>query len=356
MSHKVSIRDAVKSYGDFHAVDHISLEIEEGEFFTLLGPSGCGKTTLLRMIAGFNEIDGGEIYFDDKLINYVPAHKRNIGMVFQNYAVFPHMTVKENTAYGLKARKIIGTELEKRVEEGLSMMKIDNLKDRRPSQLSGGQQQRVALARAIVIHPGLMLMDEPLSNLDAKLRLEMRSVIRKIQQNLGITTIYVTHDQDEALAISDRIAVVNSGHVEQLGSPHDIYRNPANQFVANFIGKSNFIKGSSDEDGFQVLGEARFDRKLKGSYQGDILVSVRPEQITLSRQPVENGLRAKIAASTFLGTHYEYEAALDNGQMVLANQYNVHHLDVLYPGDAVNLSFSAEHMNVYTPDGKEALL
>ena len=208
MSNRVIIQNAVKRYGDFTALNGVSLDIQEGEFFTLLGPSGCGKTTLLRMIAGFNSIEGGDFYFGEKRINDVPAHKRDIGMVFQNYAIFPHLTVRENVAYGLKARKMTAKEIKPKVDEALELVQISHLADRKPNELSGGQQQRVALARAFVIEPSVLLMDEPLSNLDAKLRVQMRSVIKKLQRRLGITTIYVTHDQEEALAISDRIAVM----------------------------------------------------------------------------------------------------------------------------------------------------
>ena len=196
MSNAVIIKDAVKKYGDFIALKGVSLDIKEGEFFTLLGPSGCGKTTLLRMIAGFNSIEGGEFYFGDRLINAVPAHKRDIGMVFQNYAIFPHLTVEENVAYGLKARKVPKAEIAPRVQEALELVQIAHLAKRKPNELSGGQQQRVALARAFVIEPSVLLMDEPLSNLDAKLRVQMRTVIKKLQRKLGITTIYVTHDQE----------------------------------------------------------------------------------------------------------------------------------------------------------------
>ena len=226
MSNEVIIRDAVKRYGDFTALSGVSLNIREGEFFTLLGPSGCGKTTLLRMIAGFNSIEGGDFYFGDKRINDVPAHKRDIGMVFQNYAIFPHLTVAENVAYGLKARKVAKAEISRRVAEALELVQISHLADRKPNELSGGQQQRVALARAFVIEPSVLLMDEPLSNLDAKLRVQMRTVIKKLQRRLGITTIYVTHDQEEALAISDRIAVMKDGVIMQIGTPNEIYAKP----------------------------------------------------------------------------------------------------------------------------------
>ena len=239
MSNQVIIQNAVKRYGDFTALNGVSLDIQEGEFFTLLGPSGCGKTTLLRMIAGFNSIEGGDFYFGEKRINDVPAHKRDIGMVFQNYAIFPHLTVRENVAYGLKARTMPAKEIKPKVDEALELVQISHLADRKPNELSGGQQQRVALARAFVIEPSVLLMDEPLSNLDAKLRVQMRSVIKKLQRRLGITTIYVTHDQEEALTLSDRIAVFNKGFIEQIGTPNEVYNHSQTEFVCNFIGDIN---------------------------------------------------------------------------------------------------------------------
>ena len=244
MSVSIKVRNIVKKYGDNVIIPDLNLDIKNGEFFTLLGPSGCGKTTFLRMIAGFNSIEGGEISFEDKVINDIPAHKRNIGMVFQNYAIFPHLTVKQNIEYGLKVRKLSKAAMQKKVSDILKVVKIEEYKDRLPENLSGGQQQRVALARAIVIHPSVLLMDEPLSNLDAKLRVEMRSAIRDVQKEVGITTVYVTHDQEEALAISDRIAVIKDGVVQHVGTPKEIYTRPKNIFVATFIGHSNLYKGS----------------------------------------------------------------------------------------------------------------
>ena len=222
MSVSIDIDNVIKKYEDTIVINGLSLKIHPGEFFTLLGPSGCGKTTLLRMIIGFNSIEGGTIKVDDKVINNIPVNKRNMGMVFQNYAIFPHMSVFDNVAFGLKQRQVPAAEIEKSVVEILDVVKIGHLKDRMPTQLSGGQQQRVALARAIVIHPQVLLMDEPLSNLDAKLRVEMRNAIKNIQQQVGITTVYVTHDQEEALAVSDRIAVMNDGVIQQVGSPQYI--------------------------------------------------------------------------------------------------------------------------------------
>ncbi len=236
MSVSINIDKVVKKYGDTVVVNGLSVDIMPGEFFTLLGPSGCGKTTLLRMIIGFNSIEGGTISVDGNVINDVATDKRNMGMVFQNYAIFPHMSVKDNVAFGLRMRKVPEKEIEERVDKILKIVKIDHLKDRMPTALSGGQQQRVALARAIVIRPQVLLMDEPLSNLDAKLRIEMRNAIKQIQRRVDITTVYVTHDQEEALAVSDRIAVMNGGVICQIGRPADIYKRPKNVFVSTFIG------------------------------------------------------------------------------------------------------------------------
>jgi iron(III) transport system ATP-binding protein len=244
MSVAIHADQVIKRYGEVTIIPGLTEHIRNGEFFTLLGPSGCGKTTLLRMIAGFNSIEGGGIRFNDTLINDIPAHKRNIGMVFQSYAIFPHLTVRENVEYGLKLRKIPKDEMKERVDKILDVVQITEYQDRLPERLSGGQQQRVALARAIVIHPSVLLMDEPLSNLDAKLRVEMRSAIRAVQKQVGITTVYVTHDQEEALSISDRIAVMRKGEIQQTARPHTIYTRPYNVFVSTFIGHSNLFRGT----------------------------------------------------------------------------------------------------------------
>ena len=220
---RVELKGIVKRFGPLKAVDDVTLSIQEGDFFTLLGPSGCGKTTLLRMIAGFYRPDAGEIRFGDKRVNDVPPHRRETGMVFQNYALFPHLSVFDNIAYGLRARKLPRREIEARIAKIIGSVQLEGMEGRAPSQLSGGQQQRVALARALVISPQILLMDEPLSNLDAKLRVSMREEIRRIQKEMGITTIYVTHDQEEAMAVSDRIAILNRGRLEQVGAPVEIY-------------------------------------------------------------------------------------------------------------------------------------
>ena len=348
MSNEVIIKNAVKRYGDFTALHGVSLNIEKGEFFTLLGPSGCGKTTLLRMIAGFNSIEGGDFYFGENRINDVPAHKRDIGMVFQNYALFPHLTVEENVAYGLKARKVDKKEIDRRVKEALELVQIAPLATRKPSELSGGQQQRVALARAFVIEPSVLLMDEPLSNLDAKLRVQMRSIIKKLQRRLGITTIYVTHDQEEALAISDRIAVMNQGRVMQVGTPSEIYAKPENPFVAGFIGVSNFLNCdvTKCEGGMakvSIKGELDIDVPVRKNYTGKAQLSARPEQLFFS----ETGMPGKVMFSTFLGDFIEYEVELFDGQTLIINEYTKDTAKVHEVGEKVFISFDATRISLY---------
>ena len=351
MSNEVIIRDAVKRYGDFTALNGVSLNIKEGEFFTLLGPSGCGKTTLLRMIAGFNSIEGGDFYFGEKRINDVPAHKRDIGMVFQNYAIFPHLTVKENVAYGLKARKVGKQEMETRVSEALELVQISHLADRKPNELSGGQQQRVALARAFVIEPSVLLMDEPLSNLDAKLRVQMRTVIKKLQRRLGITTIYVTHDQEEALAISDRIAVMKDGNIMQIGTPNEIYAKPQNPFVAGFIGVSNFLDCEVRDGRTVVQDEITVDIPLRKAFSGKAKLSARPEQLFFSEQ----GMPGKVLFSTFLGDFIEYEVELDNGQSLIVNEYTKDASEVHPDGAQVFLRFDPNRVSLYEAKTGEVL-
>jgi len=353
MSNEVIIRNAVKRYGDFTALSDVSLHIREGEFFTLLGPSGCGKTTLLRMIAGFNSIEGGDFFFGDKRINDVPAHKRDIGMVFQNYAIFPHLTVEENVAYGLKARGVKKNEIDTRVKEALELVQILPLSKRKPSELSGGQQQRVALARAFVIEPSVLLMDEPLSNLDAKLRVQMRSIIKKLQRRLGITTIYVTHDQEEALAISDRIAVMNQGKVMQIGSPREIYAKPENPFVAGFIGVSNFLNCevtncAADSARVSIKGELDIDVPVRVSYTGKAQISARPEQLFFA----EAGMPGKVLFSTFLGDFIEYEVELDDGQLLVINEYTKDTTAVHEIGEKVLIRFDATRISLYNEAGE----
>ena len=353
MSHGVIIKDAVKRYGDFTALKGVNLEIKQGEFFTLLGPSGCGKTTLLRMIAGFNSVDGGEICFDDKVINNLEAHKRDIGMVFQNYAIFPHLTVAENVAYGLKAKKYPKDQIPGKVEEALDLVQIKNLKDRKPNELSGGQQQRVALARAFVIEPGVLLMDEPLSNLDAKLRVQMRTVIKKLQRRLGITTIYVTHDQEEALTMSDTIVVMNQGYIQQMGSPEQIYNEPENAFVADFIGESNIVPGTMIRDELVEIFGARFACVDKGfGNNKPVDVVIRPEDIDLVK-PEDGTLQGVVTHLIFKGVHYEMEVTTPDGF-----EWLVHSTDMFPVGRQVGIHvepFEIQIMNKPASEDEEAL-
>ena len=299
------------------------MHIREGEFFTLLGPSGCGKTTLLRMIAGFNSIEGGDFYFSDTRINDIDPSKRRIGMVFQNYAIFPHLSVADNVMFGLKNQpvRLPKAQMKAQAEKFMQLMHIDEYADRMPERLSGGQQQRVALARALVIQPDVLLMDEPLSNLDAKLRVEMRETIREIQRSVGITTVYVTHDQEEAMAVSDRIAVMNLGEIQQIGAPKAIYQRPANLFVASFIGRTNLLPGEirivDGQAQLTVSGGYRMTmNNLLASEMHDqkVVVSVRPEEFILDTDG--EGVRATVDSSTFLGLNMHYFLTLKTGEHV----------------------------------------
>jgi iron(III) transport system ATP-binding protein len=290
---RVRIDGIVKRFGDTMALSGVSLELPPGELFTLLGPSGCGKTTLLRIVAGLLLQDGGSVAFDGVAVDRVPPYRRNIGVVFQSYAIFPHLSVRQNIAYGLRARRLTGVETERRVVDAARMVQMEELLDRMPAALSGGQQQRVVLARALVIEPRLLLMDEPLSNLDARLRVEMRTVIRRLQRTLGITTLYVTHDQEEALAISDTIAVMDRGQVLQTGPPWTLYRAPGNRFVAEFLGGMNVLAGrlmGPTATGAAVV-ETDFGMRWwvavdgEGTTTGPMWLGVRPESLRLEAPP-----------------------------------------------------------------------
>ena len=312
---KIIIKDAVKKYGEKTVIKSVNLEIQDGEFFTLLGPSGCGKTTLLRMIAGFNSIEGGEFYFNDTLINDMDPSKRNIGMVFQNYAVFPNMTVRGNIEFGLKERKVPKNEMDERVEKILDIMKIREYANRKPQNLSGGQQQRVALARAIVIEPDVLLMDEPLSNLDAKLRVDLREEIRRIQKEIGITTVYVTHDQEEAMAVSDRIAVMKDGVIQQCDMPRRIYHKPNNMFVASFIGTNNVINGNYNKDLKEIVIDSgeKFNYDLGNIPSQKVKLSIRPEDLRLD----PNGdIDVRINDEVFLGSTMHYNVELKDNTIL----------------------------------------
>ncbi|RHB43905.1 ABC transporter ATP-binding protein [Enterocloster aldenensis] len=360
MSVAISIDNVIKRFGKDTIINGLSLDVRPGEFFTLLGPSGCGKTTLLRMIIGFNTIEGGEIKIDGKVINDIPTNKRNMGMVFQNYAIFPHMSVRDNVAFGLKNRKIPQDQIEAQVDDILKVVKIDHLKKRMPTKLSGGQQQRVALARAIVIHPEVLLMDEPLSNLDAKLRVEMRNAIKRIQQQVGITTLYVTHDQEEALAVSDRIAVMNGGVIQQIDTPKNIYQRPANLFVSTFIGLSNIMDGTVDmsQGGTRVrIGDysVAMDNLHDAVFQGQpVKVSVRPEEFIISRSSQE-GIPAIVRSSVFLGvtTHYFVEAE-DGREMEVIQNSDI--WDIIPDHTPVRLGVQPAKINVFNQEGTKSLI
>ena len=290
---QVRIKNIRKSYGSHVALKDIDLDIPAGAFFTLLGPSGCGKTTLLRAIAGFHQQDAGDILVGEQSIGQLSASKRNVGMVFQDYAVFPHLSVFDNVAFGLVQRKVAPEQVRQRVHEMLRTVQLDELAERLPHQLSGGQQQRVGLARAMVIRPKVLLMDEPLSNLDAKLRVDLRRDIRQLQQEFGITTIYVTHDQEEALSISDQVCVMFDGVVQQVGSPWDIYHRPLNRFVASFVGANNFlVPGAAHADGLHLLGQpVPAPAAVRG--QAGVSAAVRPEKVTVNQPPRGPGVQVQ---------------------------------------------------------------
>ena len=313
----ITIQELSKRFGGSTVLGGVNLQIESGELFFLLGPSGCGKTTLLRHIAGFYEPDHGKIFFDEEDVTRVPAHLRETGMMFQSYALWPHLTVAQNVAFGLEERKRPAKEIEHRVAEALESVHMGAYAERKPNQLSGGQQQRVALARALVIRPRCLLLDEPLSNLDAKLRLEMRAEIRRVCKEFKLTTVYVTHDQKEALSISDRMAILDGGSIRQVGSPREVYRRPGCKLVANFIGETDFIDGTvvSAGGGAAVVDTAvgRFegvmgDGKAKIAAGAKVTLSVRPECWKLSREaPLRNAVKGRIGECIYLGETAQYE-------------------------------------------------
>lgn len=367
MSVSISIQNVVKRYDKLTIIPNLSLDIKNGEFFTLLGPSGCGKTTLLRMIAGFNSIEDGEIKFDDDIINEIPAHKRNIGMVFQNYAIFPHMTVRENVEYGLKLRKENKDSMKKKVDEMLEVVKIDEYQNRLPERLSGGQQQRVALARAIVITPNVLLMDEPLSNLDAKLRIEMRSAIKDIQKHVGITTVYVTHDQEEALAVSDRIAVMKNGVIQQVGNPVSIYSRPSNVFVATFIGHSNlfYAKIYKTSSGCGLIFRCGYRLEMNNLADvedgEEVIAAIRPEEFSLAKNG-EESMKAKVISKTFLGKYINYSLQFNDNE-IIPEQPSIEYsqdsssLDKIYEiNETINLKPNSNKINAFTLNMEKSLI
>jgi iron(III) transport system ATP-binding protein len=325
------------------AVDDVSLTIQKGELVTLLGPSGCGKTTTLRMIAGFEFPTRGEIFLDGKNIDKLPPHRRDMSMVFQSYAIFPHLNVYENIAYGLRVARVSKDEITRRVSEVLALVELSGYEKRAPNQLSGGQQQRVALARALIMEPKVLLMDEPLSNLDAKLREQMRTEIRRIQKFLGITSVYVTHDQVEAMTISDRIVVMNEGRIEQVGTPTETYRFPRSRFVADFIGRANFIPGRvlGQQNGrlkLEMMGVnlsviAAEDRYESGA---EVTVVVRPEMMVLNRD--RSQVEGIVRRASYLGDVVEYDVEVGS-QLLAMVENDPRHVTVHAEGESVRIGF-----------------
>ena len=344
----VTIRQVTKSFGSNLILSNFDETFKDGEFVTLLGPSGCGKTTMLRMIAGFEKPTTGEIYIDDTLISsdkvFLPPEKRGVGMVFQSYAVWPHMDVFHNVAYPLTIAKKDRASVERKVAHVLDIVHLSQYAKRYPNQLSGGQQQRVALARALVAEPKLLLLDEPLSNLDAKLRESMRFEIKEIQRNLGITVVYVTHDQTEAMAMSDRVFLINRGVVQQKGSPEEIYRKPVNQFVADFLGKVDFIKGEAG-GGRILLHHTEVSLPYAGDKTGAVEVAIRPENITMSKETGD--IEGTVTAGYYLGDAGDYRVAVGGISLRVITEGRV--FREFTPGDKVFLSL--DDFIVYDDDG-----
>jgi iron(III) transport system ATP-binding protein len=365
---KIAIREVSKRFGAVLAVDRVSLDVEDGELFTLLGPSGCGKTTLLRLVAGFHRPDAGRIRFGERDVTDLPPYARNIGMVFQNYALWPHMTVFQNVAYGLRLRRLRGAALEASVAEGLRKVNLSGLGARFPGQLSGGQQQRVALARALVLSPDLLLLDEPLSNLDAKIRVQVRAEIRTLQQELGITTVYVTHDQEEALSLSDRVAVMRDGRVLQLGPPRDLYERPRSRFVADFVGTNNLVPGTVTEAAAGTvtietgLGRLRA-RPPEGGESLPVgrpaVLAIRPENVTIGMSgtgPTSgdgNRVPGRIALAAYLGSTLRYDVEAAGGLTLKADIRDSWHHEPLARGTPVTLHFALS-VTLALPDDEAA--
>jgi len=338
----IQFNNVTKQYDNDPAVlDQVSFEIERGKFYTLLGPSGCGKTTILRLIAGFTEATSGDIYFDGKKINHIPANKRKVNTVFQDYALFPHLNVFENVAFGLRIKKMKKADIEAKVKEALSFVNLHGYEDREIKEMSGGQRQRVAIARAIVNEPEVILLDEPLSALDLKLRYQMQYELRELQKRLGITFIFVTHDQEEALAMSDEIFVINKGKIQQSGTPNDIYDEPINRFVADFIGESNIVNGTMIKDFLVEIAGKRFTCVDQGMNPNEpVEVVIRPEDLHMTT--VEEGmLQVKVDSLLFRGVHYEITGHDKEG-----NEWLVQSTQKAEIGSEIGLRFDPEAIHV----------
>jgi len=355
----VTLENVTKRFENVVALERVNLEVQEGEFYFVLGPSGCGKSTLLRMIAGFYQPEGGRILFGGRDITHLPPNERNTGMVFQNYALWPHMTVWKNVEYGLSVRKVPQEDRQRRVQDALGMVRMEGYADRSPNQLSGGQQQRVALARALVVEPDVVLLDEPLSNLDARLRLEMREQIQDLHQQIGTTMVYVTHDQKEALAMADRMAVMQMGRVAQVGTPRDLYARPGSRFVADFIGEINLLPGEVSSVGGTTevatpVGTVRGQGE-NGLQQGQqVLCAIRPEAITFLEgdgPPGDNVVSGRVKNVVYQGDLEQYVATLEDGTSLRLVEHNPLEQRAV-PGDQVRMVFSPANVVFLLAEGE----
>jgi spermidine/putrescine transport system ATP-binding protein len=352
----VRLEGLTKRYGEAAVVDGVDLEIPSGEFFTVLGPSGCGKTTTLRMIAGFERPDAGAVLLDGADVTRTPPHKRNVNTVFQSYALFPHRTVEENIAFGLRYKRCGRQETRRRVREAMELVRLEELGARKPGQLSGGQQQRVALARALVLEPPVLLLDEPLGALDARLRVDLQVELKRIQEQLEVTFVYVTHDQDEALTMSDRVAVMRAGRIEQCGTPRELYEAPATAFVANFLGAANLIPVSSrPHDGGAALELGRFSLRSESAEppDGEAVAMIRPEYVRLEPQggTGENRLPGMVENVVYLGFHQHVSIRLATGALVRADVPNDGDAPEYEQGDAVTVHLRPQNLRVLAADG-----
>jgi putative spermidine/putrescine transport system ATP-binding protein len=347
---RLRIEGVSKRYGDVVAIREVTLDVADGEFVVLLGPSGCGKTTTLRVVAGFVEPDGGTVALGNRDITWLPPWKRNAGLVFQNYALFPHLTVQQNVAFGLEMRKTAAAQTARRVGDVLKLVRLEHLAQRLPRQLSGGQQQRVALARALVFHPDVLLLDEPLSNLDAKLRQDVRVEIRELQRTLGLTTVMVTHDQEEALTMADRLVVMQDGAVRQVGTQQDLYERPRDRFVASFVGRSSFIEGEIEAPGrFRSLGGLTV--RCNGSAPGPATLALRPERMLIAPAPqagVDNNLPGVVEFVSYLGATVDMHVRLSAKERVVVQIPNRAGSPVPQVGEQVHVAWLAANGIVFS--------
>jgi spermidine/putrescine transport system ATP-binding protein len=364
----IRLERVTKTFGETLAVDDLSLDIEEGEFFSMLGPSGCGKTTTLRMIGGFDDPTRGTIYLGGRDVTDLPPYRRDVNTVFQSYALFPHFNVFENVAFGLRRRKVDKSEIKRRVRESLELVDLVGFDRRKPGQMSGGQQQRVALARALVNRPKVLLLDEPLGALDLKLRKQMQLELKRIQEEVGITFIYVTHDQEEAMTMSNRLAVMRHGKAEQIGEPEDVYEYPATEFVAGFLGASNLLEGETKEerDGRTTVllstGSAVAVPSGRVPVDGGsrVKVGVRPEKISIRREDADlpsgvNSVRGLLRMSTYIGVSHQYKVDGPGGSEITVYVQNIGHKESPHPGERVVLSWEPEHTFAVTPQDELVL-